>query len=143
MGAKDCTPEVDTSGIIVDFQWHVPMDCQLHFLTEFHFSHGSRWNYPMDFQWHVPMKFLVFNILPWTWGRRKCGRRKWGRRAFRYKFMDLDGSFEEAFPKQAWARSGKNQEVPPPFLCRPHLFPSGSRRQVSPPRVSKRGGGYC
>ena len=29
MGARDCTPEIDTSEIIVDFQWHCP--------TEFHF----------------------------------------------------------------------------------------------------------
>ena len=29
LGAKDCTPEIDTSEIIGDFQWHLPMDCNL------------------------------------------------------------------------------------------------------------------
>ena len=28
IGAKDCTPEIDTSEIIVDFQWHFPIDFQ-------------------------------------------------------------------------------------------------------------------
>ena len=28
LGAKDCAPEIDTSEIVVDFQWHVPMDFQ-------------------------------------------------------------------------------------------------------------------
>ena len=28
VGAKDCTPEIDTSEIIVDFQRHFPMDGQ-------------------------------------------------------------------------------------------------------------------
>ena len=38
IGAKDCTPEINTSEIIVEFQRHFPMDFQLHFPTEFHFS---------------------------------------------------------------------------------------------------------
>ena len=38
LGAKDCTPEIDTSEIIVDVQWHCPMDCQWNFPTEFHKS---------------------------------------------------------------------------------------------------------
>ena len=38
IGAKDCTPEINTSEIILDFQWHFPMDCQWHFPTEFHWS---------------------------------------------------------------------------------------------------------
>ena len=29
-GAKDCTPEINTSEILVDFQWHFPMSCQWH-----------------------------------------------------------------------------------------------------------------
>ena len=32
----NCTPEVNTSEIIVDLQWHVPMDCHWHFPTEVH-----------------------------------------------------------------------------------------------------------
>ena len=32
-GAKYCTPEIDTSEINVDFQWHFPMDVQWHFPT--------------------------------------------------------------------------------------------------------------
>ena len=28
-GAKDCRPEIDTSEIIADFQWHFPVDCHL------------------------------------------------------------------------------------------------------------------
>ena len=38
LGAKDCTPEINTSEIIVDVQWHVPMDCQWHVQKEFHLS---------------------------------------------------------------------------------------------------------
>ena len=37
-GAKDCTPEIDTSEIIADCQWLSPMDVQWHVPTEFHFS---------------------------------------------------------------------------------------------------------
>ena len=33
---KDCTPEIDTSEIIVDFQWHFPMD--FHFSMDSHFE---------------------------------------------------------------------------------------------------------
>ena len=35
LGAKDCTPEINTSGIVVDVQ---SMDFQRHFPTEFHLS---------------------------------------------------------------------------------------------------------
>ena len=38
IGARYCTPEINTSEIIVDYQWHSPMDCQWHFPTEFHVS---------------------------------------------------------------------------------------------------------
>ena len=33
LGAKDCAPEINTSEIIVDFQWRFQMDVQLHFQT--------------------------------------------------------------------------------------------------------------
>ena len=36
LGTKDCTPEIDTSEIIVDFQWHFPMDVQWHFQMDVH-----------------------------------------------------------------------------------------------------------
>ena len=39
-GAKYCTLEIDTSEVIVDFQWPFPMDCQWHFPTQFHLSVG-------------------------------------------------------------------------------------------------------
>ena len=38
LGAKDCTPEIDTSEIIMDFPWHFPMDVQWHFPIYFHLS---------------------------------------------------------------------------------------------------------
>ena len=38
LGAKYCTPEIDTSEIIVDFQCHFPMDFQWHFPTTCHLS---------------------------------------------------------------------------------------------------------
>ena len=38
LGAKDSTPEIDTSEIIVDFQWHFPMDFQWHAPTTFQIS---------------------------------------------------------------------------------------------------------
>ena len=47
LGAKDCTPEINTSEIIVDFRWHFPMDFQWRCSTELHF-----WDF-----W--------CNILPW------------------------------------------------------------------------------
>ena len=37
-GTKDCTPEIDTSEIIVDFQQHFPMDFQWYFPTHVHVS---------------------------------------------------------------------------------------------------------
>ena len=40
LGAKDCTPEINTSEIIVDFQWHVPMDCQRYVPKDCHFPSG-------------------------------------------------------------------------------------------------------
>ena len=36
IGTKYCTPEINTSEVIVDFQWHFPMDFQWHFSTHFH-----------------------------------------------------------------------------------------------------------
>ena len=38
VGPKDCTPEINTSETIVDFQWHFPMDCQWWFPTLFNSS---------------------------------------------------------------------------------------------------------
>ena len=37
-GEKDCAPEINTLDIIVDLQWHFPMDCLLQLPTECHFS---------------------------------------------------------------------------------------------------------
>ena len=37
-GQKKCPPEIDTSEIVVDFQWHSPTDFQQHFPTTFHVS---------------------------------------------------------------------------------------------------------
>ena len=58
LGAKDCTPEIDTSEIIVDFQWHFPMDFEWHFQTEFHipvvFSKGLshvQWSFTGNVPW--------------------------------------------------------------------------------------------
>ena len=33
IGANYCTPEIDTSKLIVDFPWHAPMNVQWHFPT--------------------------------------------------------------------------------------------------------------
>ena len=38
LGPKYCTPQINTSEIIVDLQWHFPVDVQWHFPTEFHLS---------------------------------------------------------------------------------------------------------
>ena len=67
-GANDCTPEIDTSEIVVGFQWRFPMDFQWHFPTKFHSSVALskglslvqwilNWNAPMDCQQHFPMDF--------------------------------------------------------------------------------------
>ena len=37
-GKNDCTPETDTSEIVVDFHWRFPMDFQRHVPTGFHLS---------------------------------------------------------------------------------------------------------
>ena len=34
-GAKDCTPEINTSEIVVYFRWHAPTDCTRHLPMEF------------------------------------------------------------------------------------------------------------
>ena len=39
-GRKVARPEIDTSEIIAEFQWHFPMDCQWHFPTAFHVFSG-------------------------------------------------------------------------------------------------------
>ena len=74
-GAKDRTPEINTSEIIVDCQWYFPTDCQLHFPIEFHLSLVSGIsqgivtcpvdvyrNCPMDFQWHFPTNLILCEI---------------------------------------------------------------------------------
>ena len=38
LGATDCTPEIDTSEIMLDFQWHFPMDFEWQFPTNCHIS---------------------------------------------------------------------------------------------------------
>ena len=38
LGPTYCTPEIDNSEIIVDFQGHFPMDVQWYFPTKFHLS---------------------------------------------------------------------------------------------------------
>ena len=38
LGTKDCTPEIDTSELIVDFQLHFPMDVQWRCPTDVHLS---------------------------------------------------------------------------------------------------------
>ena len=63
--ANYCTPEIDTSEIIVDVQWRFPMDPQWHFPTYFHSSvfffkrivtcpADFYWKFPLDFQRHIP-----------------------------------------------------------------------------------------
>ena len=60
LGAKYCTPEIDTSEIIVDFQWHFPMDLQWYFPKDCHlsavFSQGLspyQWIFTGKFKWIV------------------------------------------------------------------------------------------
>ena len=58
LGAKDCTPEISTSEVIVDFQWHVSLDFQRHFPVGFDVSAVvskglslPQWIFTGDFQW--------------------------------------------------------------------------------------------
>ena len=77
LGARDCTPEINSSEIIVDFQWHFPMDGEWHVPTDFHvsevFSEGLslvlwiltgivRWTFSGIFQRFVTLRDLVWNI---------------------------------------------------------------------------------
>ena len=88
LGAKDCTPEINSSEIIVDFQWRCPMGFQWHFPTEIHFSGvcfqrivtcpvDVYWNCPMDFHGTFQWMFIfVNNSLPWVlWDSAQCCRR--------------------------------------------------------------------
>ena len=68
IGAKDCSPEINISEIIVDLQqWHSPMDFQWHFPTEFHlsmvFPEGlslSQWIFTVIILW------IVSGIFQWN-----------------------------------------------------------------------------
>ena len=66
-GQRNCTPEIDTSEIIKDFEWHFPVDFQWHVPMELHlsvvFSEGLSlvqwivtgivpWNFSGVFQWN-------------------------------------------------------------------------------------------
>ena len=63
LGAKDCTPEINTSEIIVDFQWisqwtfsgtlsNITSLVSCVFQRIVTFPVDFHWNCPMDFQWH-------------------------------------------------------------------------------------------
>ena len=63
--AENCTPEMDTSDIIVDFQWQFPMDFQWHFQTDVHLtvvcSKGlslSQWMAAGNVEWTFSGLFL-------------------------------------------------------------------------------------
>ena len=71
--AKDCTPEINTSEIIVDFQWHFPNGLSVAcangisllsgmFQRIVTFQVDFHWKCPMDVQWHFPMEFHLFVI---------------------------------------------------------------------------------
>ena len=62
LGAKDCTPESNTSEIVVDFKWHFPTLLSwfsgiVHRIVTFPVD--CHWNCPMDFLWHFPMDSLL------------------------------------------------------------------------------------
>ena len=67
LGAKDCTPEIDTSEIIVNCQCHFPLGFEWHFAKGISLVSGMfqrivtcpvdvYWNCPMDCQRHCLMK---------------------------------------------------------------------------------------
>ena len=87
LGTNYCTPRIDTSDIIMDFQWHLPMDgCSVIFSSIILFASGIfkrvvtfpvdfHWNCPMDFQWHFPMElhfseFWCVRFWPGIWQAR-------------------------------------------------------------------------
>ena len=60
-GAKHRTPEIDTSEIIVDFQWHFP---DFRFSAVFSqrivtFPVDFYQKLPINFQWHSPTQFHI------------------------------------------------------------------------------------
>ena len=67
LGAKDCSTGINTSEIVVDFQWHAPMDVsgifqrnftfQWHAPKDCHFPSGFPLELSNGFQWHFPMDF--------------------------------------------------------------------------------------
>ena len=65
LGAKDCTPEIDTSEVIADFQWHVPMD--FHVFSNgnslFGFSFQRIFTFPVDFTGIV--QWMFSDIFQW------------------------------------------------------------------------------
>ena len=74
-----CTPSINTSETIVDFQWHFPVEFQWHFPTNCHLSVACSKGLSLPqciftgiIQWIVAFSngilllwFLVCNILPW------------------------------------------------------------------------------
>ena len=68
-GAKDCTPEIDTSESIADFQRHLPMDVQWHFPTAFLFS--ALCSKGLSLSWWILQEFVQ-----WTFSATSA--RSWG-----------------------------------------------------------------
>ena len=77
--ANYCTPEINNSEIIVDVQWHFPINCQRCFPMDFHFSVVCskglslpqwmftgivQWVFSGTFQWKSLLRSLVCNIPP-------------------------------------------------------------------------------
>ena len=69
LGTKYCTLEIDTSEIIVDFQWHLPTD--FHFsveisLSQWIFTRNLQWTFTGTFQFNgiSLLRALACNLLP-------------------------------------------------------------------------------
>ena len=64
LGAEDCTPEIDTSEIIVDCQWQFPMGCQLHCSNGISLVSSIFQRIvtcPVDAYWNCPMDSVAFS----------------------------------------------------------------------------------
>ena len=59
IGARDCTPEINTSDIIVDVHWHFQQMFrglfQQNFIVQWYFQRIV--SFPVDFHWKCPLDF--------------------------------------------------------------------------------------
>ena len=127
-----CTPEIKTSEIIVDFQWHFPMDVQWCFPTNKSLVSGifqrivtfpvdNYWKFPMDFQWRFPMELHFCDF----WCVIFCPERQISRMRPTCKARPPWGEICRVLHRPVVVASREGPEAPrvPRFYLSPGTFP--------------------